>query len=173
MVKDVLKVLLDSNLRLSKHFHLREFFDSTTAQIHNIPNCPPTYVKLACVLSNLQAVADKLELIRATIGGKPLYVTSGYRSIALNEKVGGNPLSKHCHGAAADITAKDFENLVESMEWLELKDIYWYADHDSKYVHMNLSRYKSPPPTNIPRAAREKLKEEQRVNSLNTNQFKK
>lgn len=160
MVKDVLKVLLEANFRLSKHFHLREFFNSTIAQIHNIQNCPPTHAKLACVLSNLQAVADLLELIRAANGGKPLYVTSGYRSIALNEKVGGTSLSYHCHGAAVDFTAKDFEKLVESIDWLELKNIYWYANHESRYVHLNLQHYKKPPPTNVPCAVREKLKQE-------------
>lgn len=154
MVKDALKVLLDANLRLSKNFRVKEFFNSTTATLQKIENCPPTYVKLMCVLSNLQKLSDMMEIVRAANGEKPIYVTSGYRCNSLNEKVGGSPLSKHPHGAAVDFTAKDFEYLCDTMEWLELKGVYWYANKAKKYIHLQLNDYLKPPPTVLPYSKR-------------------
>lgn len=154
MVKDALKVLLDTNLKLSRHFGVKEFFDSTTATIHNILNCPHTYVKLMCVLSNQQKLAEMLEIVRAANGSVPIYVTSGYRCAVLNEKVGGDPLSKHMDGAAVDFTAKDYHHLVETMDWLELKDVYWYHNDAMKYIHLQLDFYKKPDPTLLPESKR-------------------
>ncbi len=37
--------------------------------------------------------------------GKPIKINSGYRSKALNSKVGGSKTSDHMLGRAADITA--------------------------------------------------------------------
>ncbi len=48
---------------------------------------------------------DVLEPLRAQFG--PLTITSGYRSVAHNEAVGGAPGSKHTFGMAADIAADD------------------------------------------------------------------
>ena len=36
--------------------------------------------------------------------GKPIHVTSGFRSLAVNKAVGGVPKSQHLLGQAADIT---------------------------------------------------------------------
>ena len=35
--------------------------------------------------------------------GKPVVITSGYRTAAHNKAVGGAPYSQHCYGRAADI----------------------------------------------------------------------
>lgn len=42
--------------------------------------------------------------------GRPITVTSGYRSPALNRMVGGVETSQHCKGEAADITALNPED---------------------------------------------------------------
>lgn len=47
-------------------------------------------------------VALGLEQVRKLLGGFPLTITSGYRSTALNEAVGGVPTSDHALGYAAD-----------------------------------------------------------------------
>src|SRR3954454_19508056 len=44
-----------------------------------------------------------LERIRATTGGTPLRIVSGYRSRAYNARVGGARDSQHIYGRAADI----------------------------------------------------------------------
>ena len=60
-----------------------------------------------------------LESIRNELG-KPVIITSGYRTEAHNEKVGGKPNSSHLKGLAADIACKDskyrFELVRELME---------------------------------------------------------
>jgi uncharacterized protein YcbK (DUF882 family) len=44
-----------------------------------------------------------LEWIRASTGGAPLRIISGYRSAAYNARVGGARNSQHIYGRAADI----------------------------------------------------------------------
>ncbi|NJP32088.1 D-Ala-D-Ala carboxypeptidase family metallohydrolase [Micromonospora thermarum] len=45
----------------------------------------------------------KLEAMRHSLGDKPLYVTSGFRSRACNDQVGGARDSQHLYGNAADV----------------------------------------------------------------------
>jgi len=46
---------------------------------------------------------QKLEELRAVLGGKSIYITSGYRTPAHNARVGGALKSQHLCGRAADI----------------------------------------------------------------------
>ncbi|WFE38666.1 D-Ala-D-Ala carboxypeptidase family metallohydrolase [Micromonospora sp. WMMD998] len=48
----------------------------------------------------------KLEALRHSLGDKPLYVTSGFRSVACNRKVGGTAGSQHLYGNAADLISR-------------------------------------------------------------------
>jgi zinc D-Ala-D-Ala carboxypeptidase len=48
----------------------------------------------------------KLEALRRSLGDKPLYVNSGFRSIACNNQVGGASDSQHLYGNAADLTSR-------------------------------------------------------------------
>lgn len=137
MVKDALLAILNADIHLSKHFRLCEFFESYVGVINNINNCPPTYKKLSEVLGNLQKLAEKLEIVRAANGDKPIYVTSGYRCPKINQLVNGAFYSTHMDGLAADITCSDLKHLAESIEWLELP-VYWYADYKKNYIHINL-----------------------------------
>lgn len=45
----------------------------------------------------------KLEAVRQKNGSNPIYVTSGFRTIAYNEQVGGASNSMHLYGVAADV----------------------------------------------------------------------
>ena len=47
-------------------------------------------------------VAEVLDPLRLAVG-KPLVVTSGYRSPEINRLIGGSPTSDHVKGRAADI----------------------------------------------------------------------
>ena len=51
---------------------------------------------------NLYRLADFLEQIKALLGGKPIMVTSAYRSKAVNDAVGSKDTSQHRLGCAAD-----------------------------------------------------------------------
>jgi len=83
--------------QLSRHFSLREMTASGTAIKYNIDNTPGVedVERMKALCRNI------LEPLRSRFG--VIRVTSGYRSKALNEKVGGNPASQHLRGEAADI----------------------------------------------------------------------
>lgn len=85
--------------RLSEHFTLEEFLASPTAVKHNITLTPSTvaYANIVKLVSRVLEPA-RLEL------GKPIYVSSGYRSESLNRLVGGVPTSYHLYGRAADVS---------------------------------------------------------------------
>ncbi len=87
----------DGDTHLSPHFTLGELTASGTARRHNIDNTPGEEH-----IANLTALCHNvLEPIRQRFG--VLRVTSGYRSPALNAKVGGADTSQHMRGEAADI----------------------------------------------------------------------
>ena len=85
-------------MNLTKHFTLDELTASQTAARRRIDNQPPM-----AVLENLTRIAALLEQVRAAVG-RPVIVSSGYRSPALNTAVGGARNSAHVLGLAADIT---------------------------------------------------------------------
>lgn len=86
------------NINLSPHFELREFTESATARKHGIVNEPPPEA-----VENLKALcAHTLEPLREALG-LPIVITSGYRSRALNDRVGHrSDRSQHMKGQAAD-----------------------------------------------------------------------
>ncbi|MFN7929878.1 MAG: D-Ala-D-Ala carboxypeptidase family metallohydrolase [Blastocatellia bacterium] len=91
-------------MQLGKYFTLEEFTISQTAIRRGIDNTPTPEV-----FANLEALTlNLLDPLRERLG-HPIVVSSGYRSPALNQAVGGasrngKPTSQHCFGEAADIT---------------------------------------------------------------------
>lgn len=86
-------------MTLSEHFTLDEFTHSQTAARLGIDNRAPASAVLA-----LQRTAEGLERVRDLLGGRPIIVSSGYRSPALNRAVGSAPTSQHTTGQAVDFT---------------------------------------------------------------------
>jgi len=87
---------------MGRYFTLKEFTRSDTAAKLGITNTPT----LAQVHNINALVENVLDPLRHAYG-KPIRVTSGFRSAALNKAVGGSKTSEHlCRGtsAAADIT---------------------------------------------------------------------
>lgn len=117
-------------MNLSEHFTLEEMVKSSTAARLHIDNAPTP-----AALDNLHELAARLELVRALVG-RPLVITSAYRSPALNQAVGGVPTSAHSLGLAADFTSPpaatiiiarqidasgiDFDQLIDEHDWLHL-----------------------------------------------------
>ncbi len=90
-------------MQLTKHFRLEEFTRSNTAARKGINNKPGQAQH-----SNLiEILAPNMELVRRVLGF-PITVTSGYRSPALNDEVGGDENSKHMSGRAADFVCPQF-----------------------------------------------------------------
>ena len=77
----------EGNKHITPHFQVKEFACSDGSRV----------VFISDDLVNL------LENIRVHYG-KPLHITSGYRTVAYNAKQkGSSPKSQHCNGLAADI----------------------------------------------------------------------
>lgn len=95
-----------------KYFKLEEFTHSDTAMMQGIDNTPGRIV-----VENIEnLVKNVLDPLREA-WGKPLRVTSGYRSPKLNVAVGGSRTSHHMKGMAADITTG---NRVENRRLFQL-----------------------------------------------------
>ena len=85
-------------MKISTHLNLAEVTRSETAKRHGIDNTPT-----AEHLENFKILAERVfEPIRAHFG-VPIFISSGYRSKALNEFIKGSPSSQHCKGQAIDI----------------------------------------------------------------------
>jgi zinc D-Ala-D-Ala carboxypeptidase len=84
-------------VNLTEHFTLEELTRSEYAIRKGLDNTPN-----ADQLANLHVLAQGLERIR-TLLGKPIRVTSGFRSIKVNIGIGGAVSSYHTKGLAADI----------------------------------------------------------------------
>jgi len=85
-------------MQLSKHLSLAEVTRSESAKRNGISNEPT-----AEHLNNFKLLAEKVfEPIREHFNA-PIHISSGYRSAALNKKIGGASSSQHCSGEAIDI----------------------------------------------------------------------
>ena len=89
---------------LSAHFALDEMTVSQTAARLDLDNTPDEKQT-----DNLRRLCATLEQVRSVLG-KPVTVSSGFRSPAVNQAVGGVPTSEHCDGRAADIICPAYGN---------------------------------------------------------------
>ena len=94
-------------MKLSEHLDLAEVTRSETAKRKGISNEPtPEH------LENFKKLAQNIfEPIRKHFG-VPIHISSGYRSKALNNAIGGSLTSQHCSGEAIDIDMDGSSNGV-------------------------------------------------------------
>jgi zinc D-Ala-D-Ala carboxypeptidase len=119
---------------------LHELTKSDTAIRHGIDNTPSMQV-----IENLQDLVDNvLQPLREKFG--PIIVTSGYRSPAVNTKIGGSPTSDHCFGYAADFEGQmdNRELALYIRDHLKFKQLIleFYRDGvpDSGWVHCSFQK---------------------------------
>ena len=97
---------------LSKNFTLQEFTKSVSAIRNNIDNSPN-----AEHIRNIQLLVKYvLQPLREGLN-KPIRITSGYRSEALNKAIKGSKKSQHCKGQAADLQFKVDGVMNNKMVW--------------------------------------------------------
>lgn len=82
-------------IQLTPHFSLAELTVTDHRTLDNTPNGEE--------IANLTRLADFLEIVKRTLGGKPIMVNSAFRSKAVNDAVGSKDTSQHRVGCAADI----------------------------------------------------------------------
>ena len=103
-------------MQITEHFSLRELTRSATAARHGVPNNPSD-----AEMDNIKYTAEKLETIRAYVG-KPLIITSCFRSERVNKLVGGSPTSAHRYGLAADCDALGMKSLDFAKLIIKMRD---------------------------------------------------
>ncbi len=89
--------------RISKYVTYAEVTKSnqaTALKLANIPNAEQ--------LNNLRLVCTKIFDPLREHFGKPIGISSGFRSVELNAKIGGSKSSQHCQGKALDIDGDIF-----------------------------------------------------------------
>jgi len=79
---------------MTPHFSLDELTHTDHRQFDNTPN--------AAELANLQRLAEFLETVKTTLGGKAVMISSAFRSKAVNDAVGSRDTSQHRQGLACD-----------------------------------------------------------------------
>jgi hypothetical protein len=128
-------------MKISTHLNLAEVTRSDTAKRNGIDNTPT-----AEHLENFKLLAEKVfEPIRLHFK-EPIFISSGYRSEALNKFIKGSATSQHCKGQAIDIDMDGskggvtnkmvFDFIVSRLEW---DQIIWEFGTDSNpdWVHVS------------------------------------
>lgn len=126
-------------MQLSKNFHLSEFLVSQTAERMRLDNTPTE-----SVIKNLKLLSEKvLQPIRDNFN-KPVIISSGYRSPAVNHAVGGSSKSQHMTGQAADFTIPSIDNWTLA-QWIHRELNYdqlileFYTGGNSGWIHVGYS----------------------------------
>ena len=124
-------------MKLSKNFSLSELTKSQTATRKGISNEPSTeHVENLIHLAEsvLQPVRDHF--------GKPVAISSGYRSPELCEAIGSSSKSQHAKGEAADFEIPGVDNM-QLATWINkntdfdqlILEFYEPGDPNSGWVH--------------------------------------
>jgi zinc D-Ala-D-Ala carboxypeptidase len=126
-------------MSVSKHISMKEAVESYTAKRRGIKNVPSEYE-----LVNMTAVAENIfEPLREWVGG-PIKINSFFRSIELNQAIGGSSKSQHCQGRAIDIDdTYGWKTNAEMYHWvkenLDFDQMIWEfgTDENPDWVHIS------------------------------------
>lgn len=118
--------------RLSPHFSLAELTVSNAGARAGLRNVP-----VGTALDNLTRLAQLLESVRALLHNAPILVSSGYRSPAVNNLVGGAHNSAHTRGLAADFIAPRFGTPRAICEAIRASSVQFdQLIHEGTWVHI-------------------------------------
>ena len=126
---------------ITTNFTLEELYKSSTASklgINNVPNKD--------VSNNLMILAVKILQPLREAYGKPITVTSGYRSFELNKAVKGSSTSQHLKGEAADLVTDNNKKLFEVAKRVidegKIKVGQLIDEYNYKWIHISLPNNK-------------------------------
>lgn len=121
---------------ISKHISYEEAIHSDRAIKLGLDNTPEEK-HITC----MRIVAEYcFEPIREW-WGKPLKITSFYRSDAVNKANNGKPTSQHCKGEAIDFTTGNKEDNKKIFDWakanLKFDQLIW--ENNGDWIHISYS----------------------------------
>lgn len=136
---------------ITKHFTMNEFARSSTAKKYDIDNSPTN-----AHWQNIKELCENvLEPIRQEVG-KPVHITSGYRSQNLNDKLAElgyyvSPRSQHRKGQAADfivngLTIEQLGDIIDNAGIVYdqmISETAKRGDHVSTWVHISYNKDKN------------------------------
>lgn len=129
--------------RLTQHFDLSEFTESSTAKKLGIINVPDlricNNIEYGCV-NVLEPLAEYLK--------EPIIISSGYRCLKLNKAVGGKPTSQHMTGEAADIHIPNAEYARKVFDFLKVSkfvdQLLYEKSKNAQWLHVSWSVNRDP-----------------------------
>lgn len=128
-------------MQLTKNFSLAELTKSQSATRLGLDNTPGE-----TEIANLKRLCEEvLQPVRDHFG-KPVVVSSGYRSPQVNAAIGGSRTSEHCKGMAADIEIHGVPN-PELAQWIHdnlryrqlILEFYTQGEPNSGWVHVSFN----------------------------------
>ena len=127
-------------MKLSKNLTVKEFTKSNTAIRYGIDNSIPKKYWLSS-----KSLAENIFQPIRNHFDTPIFVSSGYRSVELNTKIGGSSKSQHCKGEAIDIdmdgkkgpsNAEIFHFIKDNLKFDQL--IWEFGDENNpSWVHVS------------------------------------
>ena len=133
-------------MKLSTNFSLSEMIKSQTAIRKDIDNTPTQEH-----INNLKYVAENLLQPIRDHFGKPVAVSSGYRSLALCEAIGSSSNSQHAKGEAADFEIPGMDNkelglwIRKNIEYDQLiLEFYKDGEPNSGWIHCSMVKDREP-----------------------------
>jgi len=126
-------------MKISDHITYAEAIHSNTAKRKSIDNTPSQ-----TQVDAMKLLAEKIfEPLRKFVGG-PIKVNSFFRSVTLNEAIGGVASSQHCKGQAIDIDdVYGYKSNAEMYKWiqenLDYDQMIWEFGTDTQpnWVHIS------------------------------------
>lgn len=119
-----------------KYFTWAELTQSRTASLYGISNKPTPEDALALVA----LVANVLDPLREFLG-RPLELTSAYRSPELNARIGGSRTSQHMKGEAVDAKTRGMDAAALARAVLTsgvpFDQLIWYAPSRGGHIHVS------------------------------------
>ena len=125
-------------IAVSDNFTLYEFLYSDTAERLKLVQFQEQ-ISLSCV-DNIKLLCNYvLQPLRDYLG-EPVKITSGYRSIQLNNAIKGVKNSEHLQGKAADIQTR---RLKEAFDWIKdncvFNQLIWENKQKNVWIHVSYS----------------------------------
>ena len=126
-------------MNLTEHFTLEELTITDHREFDNTPN--------ETERENLVRLAGLLELVKVSLGGKPIMVNSAFRSKQVNDAVGSKDTSQHRIGCAADIRVPGItpDEVVKAIIAAKLPFDQLIREFD-RWTHISIPNEKSEKP---------------------------